>query len=67
MLVNRKVGQRMSSEEISVNDRMLAGVELAARILFWLIMFVPCTIWFLLAVTFDASKRSLARRSHSVD
>jgi hypothetical protein len=57
----------MSSEEISVNDRMLAGIELAARILFWLIMFVPCTIWFLLAVMFDASKRSLARRSDSVD
>ena len=57
----------MASEEVSVNDRMLAGVELAGRILFWLIMFVPCAIWFLLAVMFDASKRSLARRSHSVD
>jgi hypothetical protein len=49
--------------KVSASDRALAGVELAGRILFWLVMFVPCTVWFLLAVAFGSIKRSWATRS----
>lgn len=47
----------MKSPKIAEFDRMLAGFELASRILLWLVMFVPCAIWFLVAAAFDALAR----------
>ena len=60
---SEKDAHRMALKEITANDRMLAGAELTAYILFWLLMFVPCTIWFVLATAFGAFKRSTAKRS----
>ena len=66
-LQKRWLGPVMTTDKISVADRTLAGLELAGRILFWLIMFVPCTVWFLLALAFDALKRPQAGRPGSND
>jgi hypothetical protein len=53
----------MPSDQISTSQRALAGLELAGRILFWLILFVPCTLWFLAVAAFSALKRPPTRQA----
>jgi hypothetical protein len=52
----------MSSEKLGPAERALAGLELGGRIVFWLVMFVPCTILFLIAAGIGAVRAPRAER-----
>jgi len=51
---------RMSPDNPTYLQRALAGARLVGLIVFWLIAFVPCTLWFLAAVAISATKRPAA-------
>jgi|HubBroStandDraft_1064217.scaffolds.fasta_scaffold115329_2 hypothetical protein len=54
----------MDAEELTIWQRLLAGLELAGRILVWLILFPPIAIWCALVVLAGEAAKFVNGRSN---